>query len=476
MTEEVVAAGPGRKRPGGLKRQLRELGAAAARLLGWRGGAGATDARVPDAEPGRRRKGRGNNHMHMPRKMIVAVTVVMLAGVVWAALAPVDRVVRAAGRLIPSERAQVVQHLEGGIVAGILVREGQIVERDAELLMIADVQAQSQVGERQVRLNALRAQLARLRAEALGGNVPAGAARGVDADAQREQLVLAARREKLEQSLSVVREQLDQRRQEVREAETRKKGLTREHALAVQQLAVVSDMIARQAASRLELLEAQSRVERFASQMQDIDASIPKTASSIRELEGRVAELGAQFRSDARTRLAEVEVEMRRLEEEVNAGKDRLERTAVRSPSRGVINKLYTNTVGGVVRAGEPLVEITPLDDRLTLEASIVPQDRGEVVVGLPAVIRLSAFDYAVYGTLAGKVSEVSADTLADERGNRFYRVRIDVDPESLRALGRELAPGMTATADVVLGQRTVLRYLMSPLSRFMGSALRDRN
>ena len=420
-----------------------------------------------------RRSRRGSDRMPTPIRVTAAIAGVLLIAGVWAAMAKVDRVVRASGRLVPADRAQVVQHLEGGIISGILVREGQIVERDAELILIADVQAQSQVGERTVRLNSLRAQLARLQAEAEGDGAPeTGAIR--DPDVERELLVLAARREKMEQSIRVLREQLDQRKQEIREAETGKAGLLREHAVAVQQLAVVKDMFARKAASRLELLEAQSRVERFTTQMQDIDASIPKLNAAIRELDGRVSEMTAQFRSDARTKLAEVEVEMRRLEEEINAGNDRLERTAIRSPVRGVVNRLYTNTVGGVVRAGDPLVEITPLGERLMIEASITPRDRAEIIPGLPTVIRISAYDYATYGTLKGRVVEVSADTLADDKGERYYRVRISVEPASLANFGRDLAPGMTASADVVLGQRTILRYLLSPVLRFRDEALRD--
>jgi adhesin transport system membrane fusion protein len=429
---------------------------------------------VTDRTKRRFRNARGPDRLRLPSRLIVVVAAALALTLVWSAFAEVERVVRAPGRLVPTGRAQVVQHLEGGIVAGILVHEGQLVERDAELVSIADVQAQAQVGERTVRLNALRAQLRRLRLEAQGGAGRA-AGGGADPDANRELLVYAARREKMEQSIQVLQAQLEQKRQEIREAETTLRGRTREHAVAVQQLAVVSEMITRQAASRLELLEAQSRVERFKTQIQEIEASVPKIRSVIRELEGKISELGAQFRSEARSRLAEVEVEVNRLEEEINAGKDRLQRTAVRAPTRGVVNRLFTNTIGGVVRPGDPLVEITPLGDKLTLEASILPQDRAEVLQGLPAVIRVSAYDYATYGTLSGTVSDVSADTLPDENSGRYYRVRIDVDPESLKAFGRDLMPGMTASADIVLGKRTILAYVAGPLLRFRDLALRDR-
>jgi membrane fusion protein, adhesin transport system len=415
-----------------------------------------------------------HERLRLPLRLVRVVAVLMLLALVWMAFARVDRVVRATGRIVPSERAQVVQHLEGGIVAGILVREGQVVEKDSELVLISDVQAQSQVGERTVRLNALRAQLRRLQAEAQGGRAGSEGATSAP-DIEREMQLLAARRDRLEQGIRVLREQLEQRRQEIREAETRKRGLQKEHAIATQQLGLVNDMISRQAASRMELLEAQSRVERFASQMQDIDASIPKAQAAIRELEGKIAEATSQFRSEAHGKLSEVAVEIHRIEEEISAGKDRLKRRAVRSPVRGVVNRVYTSTVGGVVRAGDPLVEITPLDERVDIEAVLSPMDRAELRVGLPAVVRVSAYDYAIYGTLKGQVAELSADTLPDDKGQRYYRVRIAVDPESTRAFGRELTPGMTVSADVVFGERTVMQYVMSPMTRFLSGALRDR-
>jgi adhesin transport system membrane fusion protein len=438
------------------------------------------DARRGRLSGGRRRP-RGDvlarqDRLRTPRRLILLVALLVIAAGAWMALAEVERVVRASGRLIPSDRAQIVQHLEGGIVAEIMVREGQIVERDAELLSIADVQAQSQVGERKVRLLALRAQVARLRAEAMGATeVEATATERDTADFRREILVFEARRERIDQSERVLREQLGQRQQELREAESRSAGLRREFAIASAQLSVIATMIAREAASRMELLDAQSRAERLNTQVKEIEAAIPKIAGAIRELEGKIAELGANFRAEARTRLAELEVEARRLEEEINASTDRLARTAVRSPSRGVVNRIYTTTIGGVVRPGDAVVEITPLGDRLTIEASIAPQDRAEITLGLPAIVRVSAYDYATHGTLDGHVAEVSADTLADDKGNRYYRVRIDIDPTSFQRFGRELVPGMTVTADVVIGERTVLQYVFSPLLRFLGGALRDR-
>ena len=426
----------------------------------------------------RRSRGLGQqDRLDMPRAVIWSVVAVVLLALAWMAWAEIDRVVRAGGRLVPSQRAQMVQHLEGGIVSGIRVREGQIVERGAELILISDVQAQSLLGERTVRVNALRAQVARLKAEAEGTAVreaaPGGP--GADADAERERLVAAARRERMERTVQVLREQLDQRQQEIREAQARREGLSKESAIAAQQLALVKDMMARQAASRLELLEAQGRAERFDTQIREIDASIPKSRAAIRELESRIAEATAQFRSEARTKLAEAQVELSRLEEEISAGQDRLTRTAVRAPSRGVVNRVFTTTLGGVVRPGDPVVEITPLDDDITLEAMILPQERAEVVPGLPAVVRVSAYDYAIYGTLQGQVQEVSADTLADERGNRFYRVRVAVPADTVRRFGQDLTPGMTATADIVLGQRTVLQYVISPMTRFLSGELQDR-
>lgn len=417
-----------------------------------------------------------SDKIHRPKIFVVSVSVVFVLALIWMMLASVDQVVRAYGRIIPTSKAQVIQHLEGGIVSAIHVHEGQLVDVNSELVSISDVQANSQLGERKVKKDALQAQVARLEAEAQGNPFDTHSLQIDDASVlEREYQVYVARQEKLSQSLSVLRAQYEQRRQELAEIVARKQGAVKEQAIAKQQLAVTMQMIERQAASKLELLEAQGRSERLDSQLRELDASIPKLRAAVQELASRISETNAQFKAEARNQLSEAQIELSRVSEEVNAGNDRLQRTEVKSPVKGTVNRIYISTIGGVIRAGDPLMEITPVGDNLTIEARISPQDRAEIRPGMRSVIRISAFDYAIYGSLTGKVTEISADTIADEKGERYYRVQIDIDPKSYQGFRKRLGPGMTATADIVMGNRTIFQYLMSPMTRFMSEALRDK-
>ncbi len=234
-------------------------------------------------------------------------------------------------------------------------------------------------------------------------------------------------------------------------------------------------MISRNAASQQELLEARARLERLTTQQRDTESSLPRLNSAVQELQARLAEATAQFRSEARTALSEASVELKRLQEDMKTDDDRVQRTVVKATVAGTVNKLYANTVGGVVKPGETLLELTPGDGTVVIETRASPADRGALQVGLSAIVRVAAFDYAVFGTLRARVDEVSADSLVDERGERFFRVGLVVDPKSLAEFGQRLGPGMTLSADLVTGQRTVLQYLLSPIRGLQSSAFRER-
>jgi adhesin transport system membrane fusion protein len=272
----------------------------------------------------------------------------------------------------------------------------------------------------------------------------------------------------------VLKEQLTQKRQEATEQEARRKGLSSELEVARQQLALVRTMMDKNAASQLELLDAQARVERLVTQLRETESAIPRLQSAASELQARAEEADAQFRSEARTTLADTQVEAQRLRQEIGADDDRVKRTVIVAPLAGVVNKLNFNTVGGVVKSGDTLMELTPGDDALVVELRVSPTERGNLQVGQRAVVKVGAFDYTTYGTLSGTTSEISADTIADERGERYFRVAMAVDPASVRSFGQPVTPGMTVTADAVTGQRTVLQYLLSPIRGLASSAFRD--
>jgi adhesin transport system membrane fusion protein len=300
---------------------------------------------------------------------------------------------------------------------------------------------------------------------------------GLDAtspEARNESASFQARRARLYQTTRVLDEQISQKRQESNEQEARRRGLMGERDVAQQQLALITGLLARSAGSQLELLEARARVERLATQIRECETAMPRLASAALELQARLAETVAQFRSESRATLADTQVEIQRLRQDLHAEDDRVKRTMVIAPVAGSVNKLLFNTVGGVVKPGDTLLELTPDDEAVAIETRVSPAERGALQAGQKAIVRVAAFDYTVYGTLAARVTEISADSLIDEHGERYFRVGVIVDPHSRREFGQVLTPGMTVSADAVTGSRTILQYLLSPIRGIGATAFRD--
>jgi adhesin transport system membrane fusion protein len=411
-----------------------------------------------------------------PRQFILVTVFLLLCLLVWSWFAQIDMVVRGAGRIVASEHNQIIQHLEGGIVSAILVREGAAVKKGQTLISIADVRANADLGEGNVKILGLRARIARLKAEA--GGAPSVSMspelRTDDPAVQSELASFAARQSKLTQELSVLREQSAQRQAEVGEAVSRQKSLVSEFDLAQRQYKLVHGMFERNAASQLEDIQAQAKAQDAQSRLSATNAMIPRLTAAIAEAQAKMGEAASRFRADARSDLTVSENELARLQEEIKSRNDRVSRSEVRAPMDGIVNRVLINTVGGVVKPGDAIIEMTPTDDKLVIEAKVAPTDRAQLMTGAPARVKVSAYDYGVYGAMKGVVTEVSADTVPEERGERFYRVKIEVTRDPKLDTGLPLMPGMTATADMIVGRRTVWQYLMSPLSRFGQTALRE--
>lgn len=391
----------------------------------------------------------------------------------WSALAPLDKIVRAQGRIIAAGRAQVVQHLEGGIVQAIMVREGQKVTAGQILMQLSDINANSTLQQGQSRLLALKAQQSRLQAEAQGGS-PQFAADIPAALRSLEQRAFEERRARMGSEQSALQQLVAQRSAELREAQARTQSLSSELQLARQQTIMMENLQKKGAASQMEMLDAQGRSERLNTQYRDVVNSLPRLLSAQAETNARLNEANSRFRAEARTELSQVSAEIARFEASVGADTDRVSRTEVRAPTAGFVNRLYFNTLGGVIKAGEPVLEITPSEGPLAVEARVRPDDRAALRIGLPTRVMLGAYDYTVYGALDGEVTEVSSDTLPDEQGQRYYRVVVQTAPAKGALSSEIILPGMTASADVVVGQRSVLSYLLSPFLRFSARALSE--
>lgn len=404
---------------------------------------------------------------------VLLILFVSFAMVTWAGLAEVDIIIRTEGRVVPAGKSQIVQHLEGGIVRKILVVEGDVVYSGQPLVELSDIQARSNLEQERSRSAAFRGREARLLAEASGAGGIAFPKESNDENVRRaESSAFQARRARVAEEVRVLRNQSAQKRGEIAEAESRRKNLLSELEVAKQQFRVIEGLSKDNAASHLELLDSQSRVQRLTSQIAEAESAIPRLRAAVAETESKVGEVWARYRAEASSELTQVRAELEKSEFEVDSNADKLQRNLVKAPVAGVVNRLAISTIGGVVKPGEVLMEITPNYSGVLIEAKANPNDRANLRPRLSARVRIGAYDYATFGTLNGQVTEVSADTLVDEHETRYYRVILKADADATQKM--ITVPGMTAVADIVVGKRTVLSYLLSPLLRFRDGAFRD--
>ena len=410
-----------------------------------------------------------------PRRILVGIAVLMMSLIGWSALASIDQVVRVEGKIIPAGRSRQIQHLEGGIVSSIDTSEGSTVKKGDLLLTIDNTTAEASLADVRIKLNSQRARSIRLDAEISGRttlNFPADLAALPVADAERH--LFQARRTKLDQEIAVHQGAINQRKADIEEVEQRHSRLVAEKDTARQRLDMEQTMASHGAASRMEVLEAQSRDQRLKTEIGEAEGSIPKLRAAIAEESARIETAKADFAAQAHNDLVATLEEIDRLRQGMTASTDRLKRTEIRAPADGVINHLAVNSVGGVVKPGETIVELTPTTRSVVVEAKASPRDRGYLRTGLDAQIRLSAFDAAEMGLLKGRVIEVGSDSQTDPRNESYYQVDIQIDALPASYGGRDIVPGMVATADIVTGKRTILAYLLSPIRKFTYAAFRD--
>jgi membrane fusion protein, adhesin transport system len=413
---------------------------------------------------------------HLFLFVIVACFVVFFA---WASWATLEEVTRGEGRVIPSRQTQVVQNLEGGIVAEILVREGEIVEPGHVLMRIDNIRAASDFRERRSRYLAVEAALARLEAEVAGTELRFSEEVRVAAPdlVAAETDYFLSRQQALASEIVILTRQREQRQQELDELKTRERQYGESLRFAREELAILAPLAQQRIVSQSEYLQLQRQVNDLSGELEQTRLAIPRIETAIEEAEERIRNARSNFRSDAHREMSMLRAERAGLTEVIIAGEDRVRRTEVRSPVRGTIKELKFNTIGGVIQPGDPILEITPLDDTLLVEARVRPADIAFLRPDLPAMVKITAYDFSIFGGLEGRVEQISADTITDERGESFYRVRVRTNETSLGTPDHplEIIPGMTAQIDVITGEKTVLDYLMKPILKARNEAMRER-
>jgi adhesin transport system membrane fusion protein len=413
---------------------------------------------------------------HRAQVIIRSAVVVVAVLLLWAALAHVDEVTRGEARVVPSRQLQVLQALDGGVVAEIAVREGEVVEAGQLLLRIEETRATAGMRESAATGISLRARSARLRALAEGRPFDPPVARDDEERrvVEEERRLYVSRRSELDAQLSVVRQQVAQRQQEMTEAQARRNAAQRGLELAQQELTQTRPLLASGAVSQVDILRLDRDVTRYRGDAEQASAQIARAQAAIGESERKLQEAELTFRNEARRDLAEAMGKLNALNEGAVALADKVTKASVKSPVRGRVQRLLANTVGGVVQPGKDIVEIVPLDDSLVLEARLAPKDIAFIRPGQAATVKFSAYDFSIYGGLDANVENISPDTVVDERGNAFYVVRVRTTKNGFTDK-LPIIPGMTAEVDVLTGRKTVMSYLLKPVLKAQAYALRER-
>lgn len=396
---------------------------------------------------------------------------------VWAALAQVDEVTRGSGKVIPSRQVQIIQSVDGGIVSEILVKEGDLVQQDQLLMQIDQTRFVSSVRESRAQYLSLQARAARLRALADGlPFVPPEDVLKEDPETvHQEEQLYEARRSELEAGIAIARQQLAQRQQELAEVRAKRDQAAQGYELTSKELAVTRPLIQSGAVSEVELLRLERDVVRYRGERDMAGAQIARIQASISEAQRKIEERELTFRNEAGKELSETMGKLNALSETEVGLSDRVKHSAIRSPVKGAVKRLLVNTVGGVVQPGKEVVEIVPVEDALLLEARVQPKDIAFLRPGQHALVRFTAYDFAVYGGLEGTLEHIGADTVTDDEGNAFYVVRVRTTRPDFGNANLAIMPGMVADVDIMTGKKSVLSYLLKPILRAKAYALSER-
>lgn len=412
--------------------------------------------------------------------LLLVIIIFFVSFYLWARQAELDEVTRGEGQVIPSGQVQIVQNLEGGIVAALNIHEGELVEKNQVLLKIDNTTADSDLKESRARSLALSASLARMEAETTGKDeitFPKDVMDQAPDLAKREQELFQSRKAGLDAELDILRRQEDQRRQELVELEGKYEKAQGSLQLAQQELDITEPMVQKGIAPQVDLIRLKRQVNDLQGDVQASQLAIPRTKSALAEASRRVSERVQRFRSDTLKELNDARATLNVVQANTSAQLDKVTRTDVRSPVRGTVKQLMVNTIGGVIKPGQDLVAIVPIEDTLLIEARIKPADVAFLRPGLDATVKVTAYDYSIYGGLPATLEDISADTITDEKGEKFYRIKLRT---KRNYLGTEEHPlpiisGMTVQTDILTGKKTVLDYLLKPILKARQRALRER-
>ncbi|WP_395517773.1 HlyD family type I secretion periplasmic adaptor subunit [Pseudorhizobium flavum] len=417
------------------------------------------------------------------RMLLMIVGACLVAFVLWASFAEMDEIARGEGKVIPVSKTQIVQSSEAGIVQQIAVQLGQIVRKGDLIVQINNQTTESTLGESVAKARALNAKVARLELEEVGAydapficpDVVAKVAHGV---CENEQRLFAANKASFQNKLSVLQERKRQREIELAEAFANIDRLEQTIQAAGKQRDLLNPLAKKGLVAQTQLLDVDRDMIEQQGQLNVYKESIERLTRAVEEARLQVDELALELRQQALTDKAQSLAELSVVDETIRGATDRVERTDIRSPVDGIVNTLEVNTIGAYVDPGTVVAGIVPTADTLLIEARISPRDVAFVRRGQKAIVKITAYDFAIFGGLEGEVTNVSADSIVEkEKGETYYLVQVKTDRSDLERDGKlyPIIPGMVASAEIMTGRKTILSYLLKPINRARSVALTER-
>jgi len=408
--------------------------------------------------------------------MIVLLIAALLgAAIAWMNWAKIDVVVRGNGKVVPASQVQLIQSLEGGIVTDILIKEGDVVKAGQSLIKISDIAFSGSFEENRLLYNELKAKSARLKAESSGGKFVRDEelVKTAPSLVDSEQSLFLSNAQQLKETLSVYEEQISQHEIALKEAQSKERQLKKSLDLVRQEITIKKPLMKRRIISEIDFLQLQQREAELEGDLETIGISIPRIRSTATEVRGKLKQNKLDFRNKAKLELNQVSAEISRLVEAQAALQDRVRRTTLRSPVEGVVQRLFTNTVGGVVTPGSEVLEIVPSGDTLVVEVRIKPADIAYIDIGQKVRIKFSAYDFAIHGSVEGEVSLISADTITDEDGESYYVAKVvpNVPYVGSDSSSLPIKVGMTSEADIITAKKSILEYFLKPIYRGLNKA-----
>ncbi|MEA3372456.1 MAG: HlyD family type I secretion periplasmic adaptor subunit [Campylobacterota bacterium] len=397
----------------------------------------------------------------------------------WTSTTQIDEIVRGGGKIIPSHKVQVIQNLEGGIVLDIMVREGDKIKKEQPLLKIQDIGFSSSYEQSQLRYNELLAKSIRLDAQAHRKPCrPDDKIRQMIPDLiTYEESLFQTNEQQLKSSLNILDEQLKQTKNQLLDAEEKHLQLQEAYALINEEIEINKPLVQKRVVSEVDYLKLKREANTLKGEMNSVKHSIPRLKSKIAEIKQMQKEEELIYQNRAKKEWNQVQAEMSRLLESQAALQDQVKRTLVRSPVNGTVKKLFVNTVSGVVKPGMDLIEIVPDEDMLLVEAKIHPRDIAFLYPGQKAIVKISAYDFTIYGGLEGEVTHISPDSITDPDGKTYYLVQIKTEKNFLGSdeSALKLIVGMVVQTDIITGKKSIMDYLLKPILRAKYNALREK-